>query len=349
MTSGQTVSLKKTLTRFSNNMLVRVILLPSIFTAVPEDKTSFYTLAIKLLQELEKTGVILVDDKNCIKTTLSQGVGKWPEKFRIPGQKLLKQLWKKSRFVEVSLSGGVQPICEKKSCQYCIKIAKDYLPLAVLARQECNPCAEKQLAEVPTVKVVDVDEYSIDDSFCSHLNERGRILGNGEWEQNQFEKQILIPLFRDAKHVKIYDRWIGRSILTKNADKYKLTLAWIIDVFQQYSRFGKAGIFEVYSGFYTRNSPSEESSAVAAFRKLEADMQRAHPNFKLIIKKETKSQLPHDRYLITNQVAVSIDRGLDLLLDSRKSPYPRRLRDIHVVYCLEAGKIEKAVRLLPDL
>ncbi len=354
MTSGQTDSLKKTLTRFFSNMLVRTILLPSILTSIPEDRASFYSLAIKLLQELEKTAVILVDDQECIKKALSQRIGQWPVKFRKPAQVLLEELDKKNRIVKVPLNSEIQSICRNEPCQHGIRIAKIYLPLAVLARQECNKCAIGQLAEVLTVKVVDVDEYTIDDSFCSHLDPRDRFLDQGEGKQDKFEQEILIPLFRDAKHVKIYDRWIGRSILNTNADNYKRTLKWIIDVFARKSRLGKAGVFEVYTGFFTQQYPGQRSpdvsNAVVALRQLEADMQQAHPKFRLIHKNETRhKQLPHHRYLITNQVAVSIDRGFDLLLGKATSLYPRRLRDVHIAYCSEPGKVEQAVRGLPDL
>jgi hypothetical protein len=335
-------------------MLVRIILLPSTLTSIPEDRATYYSLAIKLLQELEKTGVILVDDKECIKTALSQRIHQWPVKFRKPVQVLLEELDKKNRIVKVPLNSEIQSTCGNEPCQQCIRIAKSYLPLAVLARQDCNQCAERQLAEVPTIKVVDVDEYTIDDSFCSHLDPRDRIFEQGEGKQNKFEQEILIPLFRDAKHVKIYDRWIGRSILTKNADNYKRTLKWVLDVFVRKSRLGKTGVFEVYTGFYTqkhpRQRPLDVSNAVVALRRLETDMQQAHPKFRLILKNETQpKQLPHHRYLITNQVAVSIDRGFDLLLGKATSLYPQRLRDVHIAYCSEPGKIEKAVVGLPDL
>lgn len=353
MTSGQTASLKKTLTRFFSNMLVRTVLLPSVLTSIPEDRASFYSLAIKLLQELKKTGVILVDDKDCIKTTLAQRIGQWPVKFRKPAQVLLEELDKKNRIVEVALKSEVQSTCGNTPCKECMRIAKIYLPLAVLARQECNQCAKEQL-EVPTIKVVDFDEYTIDDDFCAYIELHDRIFEQGEGKQNKFEQEILIPLFRDAKHVKIYDRWIGRSILTKNADNYKRTLKWVLDVFVRKSRLGEAGVFEVYTGFFTQQHPGQRppdvSKAAVALRQLEADMQQAHPKFRLILKNETRhKQLPHHRYLITNQVAVSIDRGFDLLLGKATSLYPQRLRDVHIAYCSEPGKIEKAVVGLPDL
>jgi len=335
-------------------MLVRTILLPSVLRANPENPSAHYGMVIRLLQDLEKNGVVLADDKNCIRASLLQDIPKWPLNFRKKAEVLLKTLKKKNRFVEVSLKDEVQATCKNKPCQQGIRIAKTYLPPAILASQGCNQCAQAQLESVSNVEVVDVAEYSISDFFESHLKPSDRVLRKGDWKQDTFEQEILIPLFRDAKHIKIYDRWVGRSILTPNADKYKLTLEWILNVFLRESHSGKAGVFEVYSGFYPQIQPGKPSTditkVVTALCKLETDIQKRHPHFKLIIKKETKAnQMPHNRYLLTNQVAVSIDRGFDLLIDSRTSLYPRCIRDVRIDYCTEAEKIEQYVRTLPDL
>jgi hypothetical protein len=214
------------------------------------------------------------------------------------------------------------------------------------------PCSHNQLVELTDIKVIDVDEYTIDDAFCSLLEPRDHVFEHGEGKQHKFEQEILVPLLRDAKHVKISDRYIGRSILTQNADQYKLSLEWILNIFVQKSR--QPGIFEIYSGFYTQPHPNQPPpdvvGAKVALRQLETDLQKIYPNFRLIIKNEKRChQLPHDRYLITNQVAISIGRGFDLLLDKRSSLYPRRMRDVHINYCSESGKIEQAFRRLPNL
>ncbi len=343
MTSGQTDSLKKTLTRFFSNMLVRTVLFPSVLTSITEDQPSLYRLAIILLVTLEKNGLILVDDNECIQTSLTKGIDEWPQKFRKEAKVLLKRLSEKNRFVKVSLRDESQPTCAKKICHYCIKIARDCCPTAVIASQECNPCAKQQLALFTTVKVVDVVEDSISNFFPGD-----RILDKGEWTQQKFEQEILIPLLRDAKDVKIYDRYIGRSILQKkNADKYKFTLKWIIDVFLRERSSKFKGVFEVYGGVNICSIPKPKiPNALAALRKLESDLRQCHPAFKLIIKDETQGgEMPHDRFLVTNQVAVSVGRGFNLLFGSN----PRLVKDVTIAYCSEPGKIEQAVRTLPDL
>ncbi len=341
-------SLKKTLTRFFSNMLVRTILLPSVLRANPENQPAHYGMVIRLLQDLKKNGVVLLDDTNCIRASLLQDIPKWPVKFRKKAEVLLTELKKKNRFVEVSLKDEVQATCKNKPCQQCIRIAKIYSPPAILASQGCNQCAQAQLASIPSVEVVDVAEYSISDFFDSYLKPRDHLLNRGEWTQHEFEQEILIPLLRDAKDVKIYDRYIGRSILQKkNAATYKFTLKWIIDVFVRERSSKFKGVFEVYGGVNTCSIPKpKRPNAVAALRKLESDLRQFHPAFKLIIKDETQGgEMPHDRFLVTNQVAVSVGRGFNLLFGSN----PRLVKDVTIAYCSEPGKIEQAVRTLPNL
>lgn len=323
-------------------MLVRTVILPSIFTSIPENQPSLYRLVINLLITLEeKNGLILVDNHEYIQKVLFSGIGKWPQKYRKEAQVLLKRLKEKNRFVEMSIKNESQLTCAKKNCYHCIKIALDYCPTAVMTRQECFSCAKKHLALVNTVKVVDIVEDSISDLFPSDY-----VLKKGEWTQQEFEENILIPLLRDAKNVKIFDRYIGRSILEPNAAKYKLVLEWIIDVFLRERGSKFKGVFEVYGGVGIGMSKKKIQDAVDKLHNLETELQKKHPDFRLILKKETsQSPMHHDRFLITNQVAVSFGRGFNLL-DGKNH---KLVQDTNINYCSDPGKIEQAVRTLPTL
>lgn len=322
-------------------MLVRTVLLPSVFTAIPENESSLYRVVITLLETLAKNGLILVDDQECIQKLLIAGIEEWPQKYRKQVKVALKRLNEKNRFVKVYIKNESLLTCINKPCDQCIQIAHDFCPTAVMTRQECFSCAEQHLKLFNTVKVFNISEDSIYDLFPSDYT-----LKKGEWTQQKFEQNILIPLLRDAKNVKIYDRYIGRSILAPNATKYQLVLEWIIDVFIRERGSKLNGVFEVYGGFDIRIRKNEIKSAVDKLRNLENELQKKYPNFRLVIKKESKeSQMPHDRYLITNQVAVSFGRGFDLLYGSS----PKLVKDTNIAYCSEPGKIEQDVRTLPDL
>jgi len=51
-------------------MLVRTVLLPSVLASIPKEQRSLYRLAIIQLETLEKNGLILVDDNECIQKLL---------------------------------------------------------------------------------------------------------------------------------------------------------------------------------------------------------------------------------------------------------------------------------------
>lgn len=339
--SGQTVSLRKILTRFLNNMLVRTVILPSVFTSISEKETSFYRLVINLLINLEKNGLILTDEQEYIQKVIISGIGNWPQKYRKQAQVVLKRLKEKNRFVNVSIKNESKLSCITKPCNYCINLALDYCPTAVMTRQECYLCAKKHLEIVNTVKVVDIVEDSISDFFPNDY-----VLRKGEWTQQKFEQKILIPLLRDAKNVKIYDRYIGRSIFTPSSTKYKLVLEWILDVFLRERGSKFKGVFEVYGGVGIGIRKNQIPTAVSKLRDLENELQKKYPNFQLFIKKENpEKQMLHDRYLITDQVAVSLGRGFNLL-DGKNH---KLVQDTNINYCSEPGKIEQHVRTLPNL
>ncbi len=131
-------------------MLVRTVISPSVFTFISEDKTA-YSLLIRLLQDLEKTGVILVDKEDFIKEDLFNKIQHWSKefnKFQIKAQKILKKLDDKNRIVKVSIGESISSICIEQSCQYCIGIAKDYLPITHLPHLKVSHAYLSNLKQV---------------------------------------------------------------------------------------------------------------------------------------------------------------------------------------------------------
>jgi hypothetical protein len=329
-------------------MLTRTILLPSIFGVNPEKSYAKYGMVIRFLQDLEKNGIVLVDDTHCIRDAMIEDIKKWPQKYRTKAQQLLIVLEEKDRFVKMSLNDEVQAKCKNQQCQLCIRMAKIYLPPALISSNHCKECAEREMTQFPSIEVVDVDEYSMSNFFDAHLKLNGDFsAAKGELNQQEFEDKVLIPLLIDAKDVKIYDRYIGRSILNKKiAKKYKFTIKWILDIFLRERGSKLNGVFYVYGGIHSPQIHQDQiQNAINKLRELETEFKQVYPKFQLIIKDETKGEeMPHDRFLVTNQVAVSVGRGFNLLFGS-----PSRLQDVKIDYCSDPGKIEKEVRNLPDL
>jgi len=240
-------------------------------------------------------------------------------------------------------------------------------PEAILAARACI-CP---LADLKAGTVVNIQEYSTSAFHAERRRAAVYQLNRGEWDQSTFEAKVLVPLFSYSKVVKIFDRWVGNSIVTRTFDgkvldqaqiteRFRAALDWIVGVFIRTSRQSPK-LLEVYSGVDTRTMDNKEIAAVAsALRSFESEIRKKYgfPEFRLILKEETRqARMLHSRYLITDQLGVVMERGFDLLmddammrdigLDPRRDR--RRIQDCVVAYCPEAGKVESVIRTLPDL
>lgn len=357
-------------------MLLRVVIIPSVFIPRKNDKNPWYfNTIISLLQDLLKTCVVLVDKDRCIMNASYEAVNKWPDKFSKKATSLLVKLEKANRIIAVDSKEILALACINSPCQHCIGITKTYLPRIVIGIDDCYKCAKEQLSSVKIVPVVNVTNYAVS-NFADDCqkNSCSITLADGEWTQEKFEENILIPLFRDAKHIEIYDRMIGRSIRYQDKSDIKIkafipehyseTLTWLLEVYLKYSSHKPTRIFEVYSGFDTDYlTEAKISEAQRVLRQFETDMQTkfSFPSFKLTIKEEVKreEEMPHGRYLITDQIGVLIERGFDLLWtykqmeDKELNPaiHDRPIRDVTISWISEEekNKIKKTVENLPDL
>lgn len=192
------------------------------------------SIMIGMLSDFVRCAVLYVDDKGQIVSRLRAAVAQWPEKFRKRGLELISQLDKRSRFVRC---GGVTPrgSCLQTDCRDCVGLVDDRSPRAAIASDVCYSRICDDLAAVHSCEVVNVAQYPLSVLSSVRTTTFSRVLLNGEWNQFQFEQEILIPLFRDAKHVKIIDRYIGRTMFKKGvagvSPKYEFNLNWIADCF----------------------------------------------------------------------------------------------------------------------
>ena len=209
-------------------------------------------------------------------------------------------------------------------------------------------------------------EYFISDFSRRRRDRLSYVLGDGKWNKTDFEREILKPIFDTAKHIKIFDRWIGKSAFNKHRGtvqfnrNYKRTLEWIIQVFKNVGGAGRGGIFEIYCGIEGGSLNARQSGQLKSeMQKFEAAIRAATAiPVQIILKNESNtSKCPHGRYLVTDQVSVLIDRGFDLLWDDAKMQScglnpaiePRRIRDVAVVLCSDCNQIDAQTRALPPL
>ncbi|MEH2157269.1 MAG: hypothetical protein V7K66_23960 [Nostoc sp.] len=359
--SGQTDFLKTILKKYFLDMLFRTIVSPSVFNGLPKDvsaQKSFCSTNIQLLYDLTENCVVLLDSDKYISNAIIEAIEKWPVKFRKPAKELIKELRIKNRLVISPKEYTLCSQCNIDYCKQCIGIALTCSPNAIFTTEDCCQCVKNQ--SLP-IRPIDTAEYSISRFFQYRRQISPLTLNDREWNQEKFEEQILIPLFRDAKHIKIYDRMIGRATKNFIPEHYKTTLEWVFDIFLQESSSRTGRVFEVYSGLDTRYLSHQEIIDIKnLLRQFEADMKRRYSfDFTLKLKEESGrgQEMPHARYLITDQIGVLIERGFDLLWtdqqmrDNRLNPSSddRPIRDVTISRILEPNKIESAVRRLPDL
>jgi hypothetical protein len=351
-------------------MILRVIVLKSVLSSVPAEVPAqhlFCGIVIGILNDLAENCVVLVDDGNLTTGELFEAARRWPIKFRTTVLTLLRLLRTRNRFIKIKTAYALADKCAETTCKYCIGIANAATPSVVITAAPCL-CPDATLRGAPAVSV---EDYSTSPFYDSRILARVHQLNRGEWDKETFERKVLVPLFTDAKLVKIYDRWIGNSIQTRNYDqtvlpattveeRFRNTLDWIISVFLATSTQLTKRL-EVFSGVDTRNKDRNEIAiTIAALRAFEKDIRNKYnfPLFTLTVKEETRqTRMLHGRYLLTDQLGIVMERGFDLLMDDQAmkdigldpSKSARRLQDCLLAHCPDASKVEQVVRTLRDL
>lgn len=351
-------------------MLLPMVLIPnSISTNSIDcaDQKLICSNGITLLRDLCEYGFIMDNKNSDIWNELCSTVISWPITFRKKVEELLFRLHNSGRITKYKELFNGSEKCTNNICKFCIGLAKASHPHTIVVNKDCSLCSREQIPE--SVEICDILEYPI--SKYSEYRDNPLIpihLSDGEWNQNDFENKILIAIFKYAKSVKIIDRYIGK--LWKNEQKsnsynlspnYRLALKWIIEAFINYCINKETAVFEIYTGFDCENESIEiNEQKVAELRKFEVELKDIYKfNFKLHIKKEIhdrSKEMPHGRFIFTNQIGLLIERGFDLLWNNKKMKEkgknpkkdPRPIRDVSISYCKDKAKIERDIRKLED-
>lgn len=348
-------------------MIFRTCLSPRVFD--PElhgDSDTYFPLALTLLRDFEENCVILVDSERERTTTkgLHEYLAKWPVKYRKPAKEILSRMLERKRFVPVAgcLSA---PSCGSMPCRYSIGIALTHDVEALFVSPNCEATVR---GLVTGSAPLTVGEYPISLFSTARASARQLRISSGVMTQSQAETQVFGRILTTATHVTIVDRYVGRSMLSRAgrvaplSSGYKTSLTWLAQLHkaavESGNRASKA-TFEVWCGLETNSmSSSDISAAVALLREWEATVLASGvPNFRIHIKKEThRGSLPHARFLVTDQIAVLVERGFDILFsDSQMITFgldpvrdERRLKDCVVVLSPDARSAITEIRRLDD-
>lgn len=354
-------------------MLHRIMISPSVFSSLPEEprsQTLFCNAVNGFLLDLLDNGVVLdvADAERSAVIFFRQLVESWPIKRKQRVRELLKKLEKKNRFVTLRIEHdgfNTDEIFFKNDfCKNSIKILSDDSLTSLVTGQDC--CIALHQSSIPNILITDIDNYS--DSLLAKYFRAAKTkdFGSGEVTKLEFEQEILVPIFRDAKHIKIFDRYIGRSVIGDRGNNihiaqylkegYRKTLEWMIEIFCRESIYRQERTFEIYTGIdkfqqLTEKDLQDIKSAFQSFQKTVEGRLSIHINFFLKKEKYKENEedvnspsleLRHQRYIVTNQVGLSIDRGFDLLLGDS-------MRDVSVSFIPKTDGIKRDTDKLKDL
>lgn len=275
-----------------------------------------YRDLLTILEHAVENCILLDDEKGCISKSIGEAIGKWPYKEQLIADEYWAQLMAR-RLVHV-------PACKKTTCSCGFKDCMSAVERAacpgidmVVVPGGCPDCSA--LGAI----AVDPTSYPFSPFYRARKKQRRIELNDREWSKNQFETRIWEPLFRHASVVKIYDRYIGRTVqfprqqACRLAPNFRRGLDWIVE---QYLRFGQTQmkVLEIYCGLDPNKNLSNDK-VYRAKRTLESWAQEKQAEMKfpiaitLLREKKRGVQMNHARVLITNQTAVNIERGFDIL------------------------------------
>jgi hypothetical protein len=347
-------------------MLIQTTFSPQLIAGVPVDPSTqklFCNLWLGLLYDFAENGVVVMPKHHITRGDYLSALSMWPSKYKKRAQELVVMLYRRRRFISSQVADAPTATCSDTFCQAFIGVSILNTEAFYLAEEKCLDCMNtKALAH----RRLEALEY-----FVSELSRHRRdclayVLGDGQWQQRDFEYKILRPVFTTATHIKIFDRWIGRSAFDRRKRKvqfnpnYKKTLEWVIEVFRDVGGVSRAGSFEIYCGV--------QGNVVDAAQRdqLRTEMERfeseilvaAGISVKVFLKEESPNACClHGRYLVTDQATVLIDRGFDLLWDDNRMRADgltpgvdsRPVRDVAVMLCNNCDSIETQTRTLPEL
>lgn len=339
-------------------MLLQTVHLPRLYSDLPGNEAGagrHCSQILALLRDMDRNCILLIDSDNSdsgsvMRREMFRGVHGWPQKYRRKGQELLRELGNRNRMIMVGNGGVMEVACGAPGCQHAVVVAKAGTPELVIGLEECGKCtsfAERDVA------VIGINDYPLSSFVDSRKEAETIALTDGEWDRAEFEQRVWQPLFQYAKHVKIFDRHIGRHLQQEGdrfnrqmGNAYAASIEWVFGQFASLSAGRAVRSFEVTCGLQSDKLSDENRVGAAEVLRSFAGSLSAKYGLKMEMNVKVEkhdAEMPHDRCIITDQIAVSVSRGFDLLKRNG------RVRDVVIGLLPNRGEIERQARPLPNV
>jgi hypothetical protein len=319
-------------------MLFQTLHMPGVYTHLAENEAASYNFRdiITILEHAVENCLLLDDEEGRISRSIGSAIGGWPDTERKKADELWSYL-KSRRLVKIRACTANHCGCHVAGCSHAIERIGCPEVEMVLALDSCGECSAFRNSVLPS-------QYIYSPFATKRLANKAIELNNSEWGRVEFEQQVWQPLFQHARIVKIYDRYISRSVRFKSngsctlSDNFERGLDWLID---QYVKFGQSQNkqLEIYCGVMTNWSYDKVLATANLMKGWEQrhTQQKGIPITVKVIHERPDHQMNHVRVLITNQIAIKIERGFDLLGDDN------RVRDVMLSHVLNPEKYERYI------
>lgn len=213
----------------------------------------------------------------------------WSKRIKV----LLSRLEKQRRFIVVLTAPEQHPLISDAAAaaQHAESAELD----ALLTEEAVTPAG----GSAHVIGLFDFAGSHFDQARRRHAVHGVNLAGN-EHSSAEFYEKFLSKILQHAVSVEFLDRLFG----DKYADHFKFTLRAIVREFALNRNDGATSQFIVHT----------DASDRVAHCRIEVD--QFHADIRVAVeaygKDGEKSRLPHQRYLLTDQFAIDIGRGLDL-------------------------------------
>jgi hypothetical protein len=309
------------------------------------DNNFYYECIFHYLDTISKNGIIIEDEVGEENKIISNYVSKWPLKQRKKVEEKLKILNKRFRIIKgVSKNTNVTFDCKDDSCDIFHSMFDNEFR-AVIVPEKCS-----NDLYVSSKEIVRINEYTNSD-YYNDINKRAHVITANKYTFETFKNNIMIPLFKYAKSIKIVDRMFADHIndTSMELDNYKKGIESLIKIICEANVKSSGLLLEIYSSFtYNENSSLGTELARCKITNINSYIQTLNKTHNINLKclfKKGFNDMPHDRFILSNQIGIQIGRGIDIV------NFNNKLRDntISILEFNDRNDIEKFVRSLDNI
>jgi hypothetical protein len=283
-------------------MIYALVHAPDIYSPKEFYRNPLYSsVLLSALKSWMRNCVILVDSENRIEGRIRSYISDMPPQDRINFTKCLKELAKRSRIIrrDIDMLRGEDAVNDITVCQ---EIVRNHRPNAfiVAVKNSTALCDQTESCAGITVALCEYAASSLSDDIERHDFTIG----------TEHDYTIIEGALRYAKHIKIFDRNIGRYW----DDDYRQSLEYFFDLYRDVGEYSKKGQIEIVTGMVEKTDEDKKKNQEKYLNlcfDFRGQIEKEYPfRITISVKKETSYEnLPHPRYLWTNQFLIQLDAG----------------------------------------